>query len=164
VTLTATGGSPVTVNLVTVSGTGFSLSGGSFPITLTPNQTATVTVEFDPTTTGVATGSLTITSDSSSNPTTTISLSGTGVTSSYSVLVTWIAPSSSPDPVAGYNIYRSLGGSSSYELMGSVNSTTFSYSDTSNIQNGQTYDYIVESVDSSGNDSVPSNMASVSIP
>jgi hypothetical protein len=38
------------------------------------------------------------------------------------------------------------------------------YTDSSNVDSGQTYDYIVESVDSSGNESVPSNMASVTIP
>jgi hypothetical protein len=36
--------------------------------------------------------------------------------------------------------------------------------DSNNIQDGATYDYIVESVDSSGNESVPSNTASVQIP
>jgi Abnormal spindle-like microcephaly-assoc'd, ASPM-SPD-2-Hydin len=84
VTLTSTGGSPVTVNSATVSGTGFSMSSGSFPVTLNPNQIATVSVEFDPTTAGAATGALTIASSSSSDPTATVSLSGTGVTASTS--------------------------------------------------------------------------------
>jgi hypothetical protein len=48
--------------------------------------------------------------------------------------------------------------------MGSVNNSTFSYNDSNNIQNGQTYDYIVESVDASGVESIPSNTAPVSIP
>jgi hypothetical protein len=48
--------------------------------------------------------------------------------------------------------------------MGSVASGELAYSDADNIQNGQVYDYIIESVDASGNESVPSNMASVTIP
>jgi fibronectin type 3 domain-containing protein len=87
-----------------------------------------------------------------------------GVAASYSVSLSWSAPTSSPDPVAGYNIYRSPSGGSSYQLMGSVSSTELIYSDTNSIQNGQTYDYIVESVDASGVDSVASNTATVSIP
>lgn len=45
--------------------------------------------------------------------------------------------------------------------MGSVNSSQLSHTESNNIQNGQTYDYILESVDTSGNESTPSNMASV---
>ena len=121
-------------------------------------------LEFDPATAGAASGQLTITSNSSTGTTTNISLSGTGVTgTAYEVQLTWDAPSSSPDPVAGYNIYRSPSGGSSYALMGSVNSSDLSYTDSNNIQNGQTYDYIVESVDASGITSGPSNMASVTL-
>ena len=40
---------------------------------------------------------------------------------------------------------------------------TTTFTDT-NVTNGQTYDYIVESVDASGVTSAPSNMAAVPIP
>ncbi len=164
-TLTSSGTAPVTVNSATISGTGFSVSGATFPLTLSTNQTATLSVEFDPTAAGAASGSLTISSNSSTNSTATVSLSGTGESStSYEVNLTWDAPSSSSDPVAGYNIYRAPSGSSTYTLMGSVTSSELAYTDSNNIADGQTYDYIVESVDSSGNESVPSNMASVAIP
>jgi fibronectin type 3 domain-containing protein len=94
-----------------------------------------------------------------------VNLSGTGgAATAYQVNLSWTAPSSSPDPVAGYNIYRSPSGQSSYQLMGSVAASEFAYMDGNNIQDGATYDYIVESVDSSGNESVPSNTASVQIP
>lgn len=123
-----------------------------------------MSVEVDATTTGAAAGTLTITSKSSSNPTATVSLSGTGVPSSYSVQVTWDGPVTSPDPVAGYNVYRTASGSSNYQLMGSVNSSELAYTDTNNVQNGQAHEYIVDSIDASGNESVASNMASVAIP
>jgi hypothetical protein len=163
ITLTSTGSAPVTVSSVTISGAGFSFSGASFPLTLNTNQTATLSVQFDPTAAGVVTGTITINNNSSSNPAVTIGLSGTGDASTYSVSVAWSAPSTSSDPVASYNIYRSPTGASTYQLMGSVNNSQLTYSD-GTVQNGQTYDYIVESVDSSGVDSVPSNVATVTIP
>jgi fibronectin type 3 domain-containing protein len=133
------------------------------PMTLNPNQTATLSIEFDPTTAGSASGQLTIKSNSSTNPTATISLSGTGEASSYLVSLSWQAPGSSSDPVASYNVYRTPSGSSSYQLVGSVSDTELAYKD-NGVQSGETYNYIVESVDSSGNESVPSNTATVSVP
>jgi hypothetical protein len=165
-TLTSTGTAPVTVSTVTIAGTGFSFSGSTFPLTLnSTNPTASLSVEFDPTVDGNQNGTLIITSNSSTNPSYTVNLSGNGGTPvTYQVALSWSAPSSSADPVAGYNIYRSPSGGSSYQLMGSVNASELAYTDSNNIQDGSTYDYIVESVDSSGNESVPSNMASVPIP
>jgi hypothetical protein len=165
-TLTSTGTAPVTINSATISGTGFTYSGASFPLTLnSTNPTATLSVAFDPTTAGSVTGQLTVISSSSLNGSVEITLTGTGVSvATYEVDVTWGPPSSSPDPVAAYDIYRSPGGESDYVLMGSVNSNQFEYTDSNEIQQGQSYDYIVESVDSSGNESIPSNTASVTIP
>lgn len=166
ITLTSTGALPLIVTSLTVSGTGFSVSGATLPLTLSTSQTVTLSVVFDPTIAGAASGTLIIVSDSLTNPTETVNLSGTGqtATASYEVNLTWDAPSSSSDPVAGYNVYRSPSGASSYQLMGSVSSSHLAYTDTNSIQDGQTYDYIVESVDASGNESVPSNMAPVTIP
>ncbi len=163
VTLSSTGTAPVTVSAASVSGTGFSVSGATFPLTLNPTQTATLSVEFNPVATllGLVSGSLTITSNSSTNPTATIALSGTG--ESVEVNLTWDAPSSSPDPVAGYNVYRAPSGSTSYQLVSSVSNSQLAYTDTG-VQAGLTYDYIVESVDASGVASSPSNMASVDLP
>ena len=78
VTLTSTGTAPVTINAGTITVTGFTLSGTTFPLTLNPAQTATLNLQFDPTTTGAAAGQLTIVSNSSTNPSVAISLSGTG--------------------------------------------------------------------------------------
>jgi hypothetical protein len=161
VTLSSTGTAAVTVSAATVAGTGFSVSGASFPLTLNPTQTATLSVEFNPTAAGAATGTLTITSNSSTNPTAAIPLSGTGET--IQVNLAWDAPASSPDPVAGYNVYRAPTGSTSYQLLSSVSVSQLTYTDISVVA-GQTYDYIVESVDASGVASAPSNMASVTLP
>ena len=78
-TVTNTGGSSVTISQVGVSGTGFTMSGITAPVTLTAGQSATFSVSFTPASAGAVSGNVTITSNAS-NPTLTIPLSGTGVT------------------------------------------------------------------------------------
>lgn len=78
VTLTSAGTVPVTVDEATLSGAGFSESGVDFPATLSPGQTATLNIEFDPTTVGAARGQLNIASNSSTNGSAEIGLTGTG--------------------------------------------------------------------------------------
>jgi hypothetical protein len=162
-TLSSTGSAVVTVSAAAVTGAGFTVSGATFPLTLNSGQTATLSVQFDPTTAGAFTGQLTLTSNSSAGSSTVIALSGTGVAASYTVDLTWDAPTSSTDPVAGYNVYRSPSGAASYQQLNAAAVTQTSYDDTT-VLNGQNYDYIVESVDSSGVTSVPSNVATVAVP
>jgi hypothetical protein len=166
VTLTSTGTAAVTVNsavLTALTGTGFTFSGPTLPVTLTPTQVATLEVQFDPTAAGAATAQLTITSNSSTNGTVVIPLTGTGTAASYAVDLSWDAPSSSTDPVAGYNVYRAPSGSSMYQLLNLSVDTQTTYVD-STVETGLTYDYIVESVDSSGNESTPTSPIVVTIP
>ena len=163
VILSSSGTGSVTVNSAVVAGAGFTLSGPSFPATLTSGQTATLGVQFDPTVQGAATGTLTITSTSTTNSTAVIALSGTGTATSYSVALSWDAPESSTDPVAGYNIYRAPSGSSTYALLNSSVNALTTYVD-STVQAGATYDYIVESVDGSGVESAPTSPIAVPIP
>jgi Abnormal spindle-like microcephaly-assoc'd, ASPM-SPD-2-Hydin/Fibronectin type III domain len=159
-TLTSSGTSSVTVNSASVSGTGYTVSGATFPVTLSPSQKVTLSVKYAPTKGGAVTGTLSISSTSSSNPTTTVGLSGTGT---HAVTLSWQAPGSSSMPVTGYNVYRATGSSSSYQLLSSTASSQLSYLDT-NVQSGTAYSYYVESVDSSGVQSSPSNQISVTIP
>jgi hypothetical protein len=161
ITLTATGTAPVTISAATLTGTGFTMPGATLPMTLNPGQAVSLSVEFDPAAPGAVTGQLTISSNCSGGSKAVIALSGTGAT--YQVGLTWQAPATSTDPVAGYNIYRSPSGSSTYELVNSSVETQTAYTDNT-VQTGQTYDYVVESVDASGNESAPSTMASVVIP
>jgi len=162
-TLSSTGTASVTVNSAALVGAGFTLSGTAFPTTLAPGQTATAGVQFDPTVVGAASGTLTIGSTSSSNATATIALTGTGTAVSYAVNLSWDAPVDSTDPVAGYNVYRSPVGSSTYQLLNSSVEGLTAYVD-STVQNGTSYDYIVESVDSSGVESIPTSPFPVAIP
>ena len=163
VTLSSTGTAPVTVNSATVTGTGFSLSAPALPATLTPGQTLTLAVQFDPATVGAVTGQLTVLSTSSTNGTAEVPLTGTGIAASYAVDLSWDAPVNSPDPIAGYNVYRTPSGSSTYQLLNSTVDSQVTYVDTM-VADGQTYDYIVESVDGSGVQSVPTSPISVTIP
>jgi fibronectin type 3 domain-containing protein len=141
------------------------MSGATFPVTLNPGLAVTLEVQFDPTASGAAAGQLTIQSNSTTNATSVISLSGTGqnpISAAHQVDLSWNAPSNSPVPIVGYNIYRSTGGSA-YQLLNSSVDTQTTYVDSA-VQSGSTYDYIVESVDSSGVESVPSNEVTVTIP
>jgi hypothetical protein len=160
VTLVSVGTAPVTVNSGTLSGTGFTMSGATFPVTLNPALAITLDVRFDPTTAGAVTGQLTIQSNSSMNSTAVSSLSGTGI--AHRVNLSWQAPSSSPIPVVGYNIYRTTGGSAYVRLNSSVDTQT-TYVDSA-VQSGSTYGYIVESVASSGVESIASNEVAAAIP
>jgi hypothetical protein len=161
VTLSSTGGSAVTVNSATISGSGFTVSGATFPVTLSPQQSVTLQVKFAPTAASAATGTLTVSSNSSTSATTAVSLAGTGTQTQVSL--SWAAPSSSSDPVAGYNIYRATGTSSSYQLLNSSVNKPTSYMDNT-VQGSTSYTYYVESVDGSGNTSSPSNSVNVTVP
>ena len=137
------------------------MPGANFPLSLGQGQSATLEVEFDPTTAGASAGQLIILSTSLANAITVVNLSGTGEL--LQVSLNWDAPTSSADPVAGYNVYRSSDGGASYQLLNSPIVTQTSYIDAA-VSAGQTYDYVVASVDASGNQSAPSNMASVVVP
>ena len=163
VTLTSSGTAPLTIDAGTVTGTGFSISGVSYPATLDPGKTATLAIEFDPKAAGAGQGTVKLT-DNTSTGSATITLSGTGsAASSYAVDLTWDAPSSSGEPVVGYDIYRAASGSSSYERLNSGVNAPTSYSDTT-VATGAGYQYYVTSVDAAGNQSAPSNTFSLTIP
>ncbi len=85
--------------------------------------------------------------------------------STVQVNLTWDAPSSSPDPVAGYNAYRAPSGSTNFMLLNAavLPLTPTAYTDLT-VSHAATYDYIVESVDAQGVTSTPSNVASVTLP
>jgi len=160
-TLPSTGTGPVTVSAATITGNGFAISGASFPLTLNPGQSSTLNVQFNPATSGAASGELTISSNSSINASAVIALSGTGVR--HEVDLRWNAPDSPRDPIAGYHVYRSPGGNSSFNRLNSTVDDETTYMD-STVESGQTYDYYVTDIDSSGAESAPSNITSVTIP
>jgi hypothetical protein len=142
-------------------GSGFTLSNEAWPVTLNPGGELTLNVQFEPTVAGAAIGQLTINSNSSAGSSVVIGLNGTG--EAHTVELSWDAPGSSSDPIVGYNVYRAPGGSATFQLLNSVGAGETIVLDNS-VQSGQVYEYIVESVDSSGNQSAPSNLISVTVP
>jgi hypothetical protein len=159
ITLSSTGTAAVTVNGITLSGSGFTDSGVTLPLTLNVGQSATLNVQFAPTATGAATGNLTISSNSSTKSSDVVSLTGTGI--ALEIALNWDAPSGTT--VSGYNVYRATGSSSSFQKLNSSLNAPASYTDAT-IQANTTYEYYVTSVDSSGTESAPSNTATVVVP
>jgi hypothetical protein len=160
-TITNTGNSNVTITGVNTVGAGFSSSGVSNGLTLTPNQTATLTVMFDPTTAGAVSGaSVTIVSNAGGL---VIPLSGTGTAAAQdSVSLTWTASSSSD--VTGYYAYRSTTEGSGYVKLNPTSPTsTEEYTD-STVESGTTYYYVVTAVDNSDVESDYSAPATAVIP
>jgi hypothetical protein len=161
VTLTSTGTSTVTVNAESITGASFSLVGGSQKLTLNPNQSATLTVQFAPTTSATDDGTLSVSSNSVQNSTVGVSLTGTG-TVPHQVTLGWQAPSGSPIPISGYNVYRTLLGGSLQQINSALDINT-SFTDNT-VAGGTTYEYEVRSVGVSGVESGPSNETTVSVP
>jgi hypothetical protein len=160
VTITDTGNSNVTISQMNVSGSGFTLSGASTPVTLSPSQPTTITVQFSPSAAGSVTGNVSIVSNASGSPA-GVTLSGTGVQPrAHSVALSWTASTST---VSGYNIYRSTTNGSGYGMINSGLVGTLTYVD-SGVQSGTSYYYVATAVDSSGNESAYSNQATAVIP
>ena len=76
--LTNSGTTSLTVSQDPVSGSGFSSSGLSLPLTLSPGQSTNFSVAFAPSAVGSVSGSVSIVSNAANSPT-SLALSGTGV-------------------------------------------------------------------------------------
>lgn len=160
VTVTNTGNANVQISSITASGTDFSLSGVTTPVTLTPGQTTSFSVLFSPSSASTDSGSVSVTSDATGSPA-SLSLSGTGVAPvSHTVQLNWTASTSS---VSGYNIYRSTTNGSGYVKVNGSLVAGVSYTD-STVQNATTYYYVTTAVDSTGEESIYSNQATAVIP
>jgi len=159
-TLTNTGNASVQVTGITESGSGFSLTGATTPVTLSPTQKTTFSVIFSPTAAGSDSGTVKVTSTASGSPA-TITLSGTGVqASTHSATLSWAASTSS---VSGYNVYRSTTNGSGYVKINSALVPGLTYTD-STVTASTTYYYVATAVDGSGEESTYSNQATAAIP
>jgi Abnormal spindle-like microcephaly-assoc'd, ASPM-SPD-2-Hydin len=78
ISLTNNGTASVVISRVAVTGTGFSVTGLSAPLTIPTGSNATFNAVFTPSASGSATGSISLTSNAPNSPL-TIALSGTGV-------------------------------------------------------------------------------------
>jgi fibronectin type 3 domain-containing protein len=134
--------------------------GGLSGLTLQPGQSDVVTVVFKPAATGSTSGSVSIVAGVT---TTSVALSGTGTTgtTSHSVDLSWSASTSSN--VAGYYIERATTSGGPYQVLNSSKDTATSYVD-STVQAGKEYFYVIVAVNTSGQESTPSQQVSATIP
>jgi len=160
VTLTNAGSASVTISNVLVAGAGFSATGVSSGLILSGGQSAALSVTFDPAAGGGVTGSITVTSNAANSPM-VIALSGTGVApTSYSILLSWTASTSS---VTGYNVYSGTVSGGPYTKVTPTPVTSTDYTDSS-VQAGNTYYFVVTSVNSENQESAYSAQASAVVP
>jgi hypothetical protein len=157
VTLTNTGTFPVHITGISVSGAGFSTSGVGAGLTIEPGQAATLNAIFSPMATGNATGSVSVSSDAA-NPNIAISLQGAG---GHSVVLSWAPGDSSP--VFYFNVYRASVSGGPYTLLNSAPVTTTQFVDQT-VQAGQTYFYVVTTVNLDIIESLFSGEISITVP
>jgi Abnormal spindle-like microcephaly-assoc'd, ASPM-SPD-2-Hydin len=151
--------SDVTVSTVDETGSGYSLSGITFPVTIPAGQQLPFSVTFAPQAAGAATGSLSFVTNASSSPTATLTGSGSSPATAHSVNLSWSASTSA----AAYNIYRSAQSGGPYaKLTGSPTPAT-NFADTS-VQSGSTYYYVATSVNNNSQESGYSNQTAATIP
>src|SRR5437899_1904388 len=159
VTLTNSGNSSVSISQINVSGSGFTASGLTAPLTLAAGQTASFSVVFASTTAGAATGNVSLVSNATNSP--TIALSASGV--QPIPLARTLSWNPSPSGTVSYNVYRGTQSGGSYQKLNSSPVSTTTYTDNS-VLAGQTYFYVVTAVDSRNMESVHSNEVSATIP
>jgi hypothetical protein len=164
-TLTASGAS-VSVTSVSLSGTNpseFSISGLTFPVTVTTTTPVTFTVKFAPGSSGAASATASFASNATNTPN-TASLTGTGTAAPvHSVSLLWIA--STTEGITSYNVYRAVYAASvcgSYSDIGSTGSSVTAFTDNA-VTDGTTYCYATTAVDTNG-ESGYSNVVQAAIP
>ena len=157
-TLTA-GSSSITVSSASWNGTGFSLGGISFPVTIPAGQSVPFTVTFAPQTIGAVKGTVSFLSNASNSPTNE-TLGGTGVQATpHSVGLSWNPDAST---VQGYYVYRGAQTGGPYAKISTLQPGT-SYVDAS-VLSGQTYHYVVTALGTNSQESAYSNEAVAVIP
>lgn len=162
VTISNTGNSAVNITQITLTGTAYSATGFSLPLSLGAGQNTGLTLVFAPIAAGNLPGSVSIISNASNSPA-TVTLSGSGVQpASSSVSLSW---ADSASGLSGYNVYRGTATGGPYAKVNSalVPSIDFAYTDTT-VQSGSTYYYVTRAVDSTGTESLNSNEASAQVP
>jgi hypothetical protein len=73
-----TGNSVLTISQASVTGTGFSSTGLTLPLSINPGQTSTFNAQYQPAAAGAASGNITIVSNAATSPS-VVALTGTGV-------------------------------------------------------------------------------------
>lgn len=152
------GSSGVTISSASWDGSGFSLGGISFPVTIPSGQSVPFTITFAPQVAGAVSGTVSFVSNASNSPTTG-TLAGNGLQSQHHVGLSW-----TPDAgtVQGYYVYRGTQTGGPYAKISSLQNGT-TYVD-SGVVSGQTYYYVVTALGNGPVESAYSNEAVAIIP
>jgi len=159
VTLSNNSSAALTITSVGITGTGFSQTGSSLPLTLATGQSSSITITFAPQNSGNVSGVLQVNSNAS-NPSASVALSGTGSTIQHSVDVNWGASTST---VAGYNVYRGTVSGGPYSKVNTTLIPGLTFTDTT-VSSGATYFYVVTAVAADGTESPFSSQVQAVIP
>lgn len=160
-TLSASNGE-VVVSSAAWNGSGYSVSGITFPVTVNAGKTVSYTVTFSPPSVGTSSGSISFTSNAS-DVALAQSFSGDGTQQAaeqHSVSLSW-DPSTSA--VIGYNIYRGTRSGGPYSKLNSSLLAGTSYTDAA-VQAGATYYYVSTAMSSGHLESSYSDQATAVIP
>lgn len=150
----------VTVSFADWNGPGYTVSGITFPLSLTAGKSASFTVTFTPEDSGKLTGQVTFESNASNSPSLQ-SFKGNGMQlSQHNVALAWDASTSD---VAGYNVYRGTKSGGPYLKLNASLQTDTAYND-SDVESGATYYYVATAVDSHSAESGYSNERQAVIP
>jgi hypothetical protein len=151
----------VTVDSADWTGSGYSVSGITFPVMVPAGQSVNYKVTFTPPSAGTSNGSIVFTSNAG-DASLQQPFTGDGTQSStHTVALSWNAGAAS---VVGYNIYRGNQSGGPYSAkLNSLLLATNAYTDGS-VQSGSTYYYVATAVDSNNVESSYSNEASAAIP
>lgn len=159
VNLSNTGNSSVTVSSASFTGSGFGVTGLTFPFTVAAAGSKSATLTFTPSGSGAASGSVSFVSNATNSPA-TATLSGSGTaTLQHTATLNWQATANA----TGYNVYRSTVTGGPYTRLNSVLNAATSYAD-STVASGTTYYYVVTDVSSSGMESAYSSQVTAGIP
>lgn len=115
VKLTNTGNTSVTINMATVTGNGFGISGLATPMTLTAGQSVNFNAQFTPTANGAASGSISFTDNAPNSPQ-SFTMSGNGVATSSTL-------AASPATVSFGNVSVGSNGQQTITLTNSGNAS-----------------------------------------
>jgi Abnormal spindle-like microcephaly-assoc'd, ASPM-SPD-2-Hydin len=161
-TLTAGSSAAVTVSSASGIGSGFSLSGISFPVTIAAGHSVSFTLAFAPQATGAVSGNISFLSNAANSPTSE-AVTGNGVAAviMHSVSLSWTP---SPSQVIGYNVYRGTapGGPYPSKLTPTPQLATSLIDNT--VVGGTTYYYVATSVDNNSIESVYSDQIIAAVP
>jgi hypothetical protein len=150
----------VTVSSLGVSGSQFSVSGITLPVTIAAGNSVPFELTFAPQTSGTVSANVSFASNASNSPSVEV-VTGSGIMPQHSVSLGWNTSTSSG--VVGYNIYRGTVSGGPYTRINSALDAA-PYDTDSSVQAGYTYYYVVTAVDSTGAESGYSNPVQAVIP